>query len=148
MLEDLRPADAVVAVADDVPNEQVDALEDLAVLGLPPQVVLPCVKILDQLHGRSVGVEQVPGLSFAGLEPFHGVEESAGAVFAAADGAGLGFGGVTDLRADEVRDLLLPEAARPDSDRVTPDFEYVHRELGWPSVTRFRVRQGVARLDV
>lgn len=57
------------------------------------------------------------------------------AVFAAATAAGVGFGEVADLAADEVRHLLLPEPARPDSDRVTPDFEHVHRELGRPSVT-------------
>lgn len=57
------------------------------------------------------------------------------AVFAAANTAGVGFGEVTDLGADEVRHLLLPEPAKPDSDRVTPDFEHVHRELGRPSVT-------------
>jgi len=57
------------------------------------------------------------------------------AVFAAATAAGVGFGQVADLAADEVRYLLLPEPARPESDRVTPDFEHVHRELGRPSVT-------------
>ena len=51
------------------------------------------------------------------------------AVFAAANPAGIGFGEVADLAADEVRHLLLPEPARPDSDRVAPDFEHVHREL-------------------
>ncbi|MDY6871866.1 MAG: IS21 family transposase, partial [Actinomycetota bacterium] len=29
----------------------------------------------------------------------------------------------------------LPAPIRPDSDRVQPDFEHVHRELGRPSVT-------------
>ncbi len=57
------------------------------------------------------------------------------AVFTAANSAGVGFGQVADLGADEVRTLLLPEPARPDSDRAAPDFEYVHRELGRPSVT-------------
>ncbi|MBS4727450.1 helix-turn-helix domain-containing protein [Mycobacterium sp. SM1] len=57
------------------------------------------------------------------------------AVFSAASAAGVGFGEVTDLAADEVRRLLLGEPARPDSDRVVPDFEHVHRELGRPSVT-------------
>ena len=56
-------------------------------------------------------------------------------VFTAADSAGVGFGQVADLGADEVRTLLLPEPAKPDSDRAAPDFEYVHRELGRPSVT-------------
>ena len=56
-------------------------------------------------------------------------------VFTAATAAGVGFGEVADLAADEVRRLLLGEPARPDSDRVTPDFEHVHRELGRPSVT-------------
>ncbi|MHA6508333.1 hypothetical protein [Tessaracoccus sp. Y1736] len=45
------------------------------------------------------------------------------------------FGQVADLGADEVRHLLLPEPVRPDSGRAPPDFEYVHRELGRPSVT-------------
>lgn len=57
------------------------------------------------------------------------------AVFAAANAAGIGFGEVEDLGADEVRHLLLADPARPDSDRVTPDFEHVHRELARPSVT-------------
>ena len=35
------------------------------------------------------------------------------AVFAAASSAGVGFGEVADLGADEVRHLLLPEPARP-----------------------------------
>ena len=35
------------------------------------------------------------------------------AVFAAANTAGVGFGEVADLAADEVRHLLLPEPARP-----------------------------------
>lgn len=57
------------------------------------------------------------------------------AVFAAANAAGVGFGEVADLAADEVRNLLLPEPVRPASDRAVPDFEHVHRELGRPSVT-------------
>ena len=57
------------------------------------------------------------------------------AVFAAANAAGVGFGEVADLGADEVRHLLLPETAKAVSDRVTPDFEHVHRELARPSVT-------------
>ena len=57
------------------------------------------------------------------------------AVFAAANAAGVGFEQVADLGADEVRNMLLPEPAKPDSDRAAPDFEYVHRELGRPSVT-------------
>jgi transposase len=57
------------------------------------------------------------------------------AVFAAANTAGVGFGQVADLEAFEVRQLLLPEPTRPDSDRAAPDFEHVHRELARPSVT-------------
>lgn len=57
------------------------------------------------------------------------------AVFAAASAAGIGFGEVADLAADEVRRLLLPEVVKAESDRVSPDFEYVHRELARPSVT-------------
>ena len=56
-------------------------------------------------------------------------------VFTAATAAGVGLGEFADLTAEEVRCLLLPEPARPESDRVPPDFEYVHRELGRPSVT-------------
>lgn len=57
------------------------------------------------------------------------------AVFAAANTAGVGFGQVADLAADEVRRLLLPEAVAPDSDRAAPDFGQVHRELARSSVT-------------
>lgn len=57
------------------------------------------------------------------------------AVFAAANAAGIGFGQVADLAADEVRHLLLPEPVKPESDRAVPDFEHVHRELARPSVT-------------
>lgn len=57
------------------------------------------------------------------------------AVFAAANTAGVGFGQVADLGADEVRNQLLPEAVKPGSDRAVPDFEHVHRELARPSVT-------------
>lgn len=57
------------------------------------------------------------------------------AVFAAATTAGVGFGEVADLAAEEVRALLLPEPVRPGSGRAAPDFEYVHRELARPSVT-------------
>ena len=38
--------------------------------------------------------------------------------FTAADSAGVGFGQVADLGADEVRHLLLPEPVRPDSGRA------------------------------
>ena len=55
-------------------------------------------------------------------------------MFAAANAAGVGFGELADLGADEVRHLLLPEPAKAVSDRVTPDFEHVHRELARPSV--------------
>lgn len=57
------------------------------------------------------------------------------AVFAAANAAGVGFGQVEGLAADEVRNLLLPAPVKPDSDRTAPDFEHVHRELARPSVT-------------
>ena len=57
------------------------------------------------------------------------------AVFAAASAAGAGFGEVADLGADEVRHRLLPEPSPAVSDRVTPDFEHIHRELARPSVT-------------
>jgi hypothetical protein len=48
MLERFGLADPGLAVALTVLDEQVDALEYLAVLGLPPQVVLPCVGIPNQ----------------------------------------------------------------------------------------------------
>jgi transposase len=57
------------------------------------------------------------------------------AVFASANTAGVGFGELAELGADEVRKLLLPDPSVPVSDRSAPDFEYVHRELGRPSVT-------------
>ncbi len=57
------------------------------------------------------------------------------AVVAAANAAELGFEQVADLAADEVRHLLLPEPVQAVSDRIAPDFEHVHRELGRPSVT-------------
>ncbi len=56
-------------------------------------------------------------------------------VFASANTLGVGYGQVADLAADEVRNLLLPETVKPDSDRAVPDFERVHRELGRASVT-------------
>ncbi len=56
-------------------------------------------------------------------------------VFTAATAAGVGFGEVAELSAEEIRCRLLPEPSRPESDRVPPDFGYVHRELGRPSVT-------------
>lgn len=57
------------------------------------------------------------------------------AVFAAAAAAGIGFGQVAGLDAEEVRALLLPKPVKPGSDRAAPDFERVHRELARPSVT-------------
>lgn len=76
------------------------------------------------------------GVSQRGIADVVGCSRnSVAAVFAAANQAGVGFGQVADLGADEVRRLLLPEPAKADSGRVTPDFEYVHRELGRASVT-------------
>lgn len=57
------------------------------------------------------------------------------AVFASANTAGVGFGEVAELGADEVRKLLLPDSSVSVSDRAVPDFEHVHRELSRPSVT-------------
>lgn len=57
------------------------------------------------------------------------------AVFAAANASEIGFEDVAELTVDQVRQRLLPAPAKPDSDRAMPDFEYVHRELGRPSVT-------------
>ncbi|WP_139415675.1 hypothetical protein [Agromyces laixinhei] len=56
-------------------------------------------------------------------------------MFAAANTAGVGFGEVAELGVDEVRRLLLPDPSASVSDRAAPDFEYVHHELGRPSVT-------------
>src|SRR3712207_3469974 len=50
VLERLRLADPLVAVAGDVLQERVDPLQDLAVLGLPPDVVGPGVLVPDELH--------------------------------------------------------------------------------------------------
>lgn len=69
------------------------------------------------------GIADAPGCS----------RNTIAAVFAAANGAGIGFGQVADLAADEVRTLLLPEPVKPESDRAVPDFEHVHRELARPS---------------
>src|SRR5512145_32295 len=50
MLERLRLADSLVTVAVDVLDQGIDPLEDLAVLDLPPEVVVPCALIPDELH--------------------------------------------------------------------------------------------------
>src|SRR5215208_5837092 len=50
VLQRLRLTDALIAVALDVRQQQVDPLEDSAVLGLPPQVVLPRVLVPDEEH--------------------------------------------------------------------------------------------------
>lgn len=78
MFERLGLAYAVVNVSDYVLDEQVDALQYLAILCLPPQTVFPGVGIPHQFHAKSVSVEQVLGRSFAGLEPFRRVEETTG----------------------------------------------------------------------
>lgn len=50
--------DALVAVAGHLMDERIDALQDLAVLHLPPEVVLPGVLVPDELHSsiRSCGL--------------------------------------------------------------------------------------------
>ena len=53
VLEGLRLADALVAVAHDVLDQQIDSLEDLSVLSLPPEVVFPGVDVPDQPHSQS-----------------------------------------------------------------------------------------------
>src|SRR5271170_2159075 len=50
VLERLGLADPFIPVAPDVLDQLVDPLEDLAVLGLPPDVVRPGRLIPDQLH--------------------------------------------------------------------------------------------------
>ena len=50
VLERLGLADALVVVAGDVLRECVDPLQDLAVLGLPPEVVIPRLLVSDELH--------------------------------------------------------------------------------------------------
>lgn len=45
-----RPADAGVPIALDIAEEPVDALENPAILGLPPQVFLPGAVIPDESH--------------------------------------------------------------------------------------------------
>jgi transcriptional regulator with XRE-family HTH domain len=76
------------------------------------------------------------GVSQRGIADVMGCSRNTvAAVFSAANAASIGFEQVTDLAADEVRRLLLPEPVRVDSDRVAPDFERVHRELARPSVT-------------
>lgn len=57
------------------------------------------------------------------------------AAVVAATAAGVEFEQVADLGAEEVRCLLLPAPVQGGSDRATPDFGYVHRELARPSVT-------------
>lgn len=53
VLERLRLADALIAVADGVLEEHVDALVNLPVVCLPPQVALPGVSVPDQAHQSS-----------------------------------------------------------------------------------------------
>ena len=54
-------------------------------------------------------------------------------------GVGIGFGQGVDLAAHEVRNLLLPEPVKPESDREVPDFELVHRELARHPATLLRL---------
>ena len=50
VLERLGLADPLVAIAFDILDERVDALKNLAVLRLPPEVVLPGARVPYQLH--------------------------------------------------------------------------------------------------
>lgn len=50
MLERLGLADSFVAFALDVDDQLIDPLENLAVLGLPPDVVRPGGLVLDEFH--------------------------------------------------------------------------------------------------
>src|SRR5215510_10799790 len=75
MFQRLRLADAFIPVADDVAEEQVDPLDYLAVLRLPPEVVLPRIGIPDDAHGRapSVSVDQIVLFALVCLETLHGI---------------------------------------------------------------------------
>jgi hypothetical protein len=43
-------ADSLVAVAFDISDQRVDAFEDLAILRLPLQIVVPRILVPDQFH--------------------------------------------------------------------------------------------------
>ncbi len=49
-------ADAFIAVPNDVVNEGVNSFEDLPVLRLPPQIVIPRIAVPAQFHGYSVSM--------------------------------------------------------------------------------------------
>src|SRR6266540_1450284 len=53
MLQSLGFADAFVPVRTDVFDQSVDAFEQLPILGLPPDVVIPGELVPDQLHSTS-----------------------------------------------------------------------------------------------
>jgi hypothetical protein len=75
VLERLRLADAFIAVADHVLDQLVDPSENPPVLGLPPQVVLPSVRVPDEFH-RSVGVKQIVTLTLRRFQALHGVQKA------------------------------------------------------------------------
>ena len=66
--------------AKDIPDEQVDALEDLSILCLPPEVVLPGIDVPHQAHRGAVSVEigEAVLCAFACFETLHGIEETSG----------------------------------------------------------------------
>ena len=76
MLERLRLANAFIAVAEYVLDQLVDAFENPPVLGLPPQVVIPSVRVPDELH-RSVGVNQIVMLALPCFQALHRIQKSA-----------------------------------------------------------------------
>jgi len=76
VFERLRLANAFIAVADHVLDQLVDPFENSAVLGLPPQVVLPSVRVPDEFH-RSVGVDQIMMLALRCFQALHGIQKAA-----------------------------------------------------------------------
>ena len=81
VLERLELADPLVAAALDIGDQSVDPLEDLAVLSLPPQVVIPGGLVPDELRSArsrampppclSRSIEASSRLAFSGLRRRH-----------------------------------------------------------------------------
>jgi hypothetical protein len=76
VLQRLRLANAFIAVANHVLDQLVDPFENPAVLSLPPQVVLPSVRVPDEFH-RSVSVKQIMMLALRGFQALHGIQKAA-----------------------------------------------------------------------
>lgn len=51
MFEGFRFADALVAVSNNILDEQIDSLKRFAILGLPPEAILPSCLIPIEDHG-------------------------------------------------------------------------------------------------